>query len=51
MRAPLSLAAAVVISLAAVANAAAAPTPMTLAFDHVVLTTPATPDTVLISPS
>ncbi len=51
MKALLKLAAAGVVSLAVVATAAAAPTPMTLEFDHVVLSTPATPDTVLTSPS
>jgi len=43
--------AAAVLSLTVVDSATAAPAPLSLTFDHAVLTTPATPDTVLVSPA
>jgi hypothetical protein len=43
--------AAVALSLTVVETATAAPAPVSLTFDHAVLSTPATPDTVLVSPA
>jgi uncharacterized repeat protein (TIGR01451 family) len=40
-----------ILSLTVVESAAAQPAPVTLTFDHAVLSTPATPDTVIVSPA
>jgi uncharacterized repeat protein (TIGR01451 family) len=40
-----------ILSLVVVDAAAAQPAPVTLTFDHAVLSTPATPDTVLVAPA
>jgi len=47
----LCILAASILSLTIVPAAAAQPAPVTLTFDHAVLTTPATPDTVIVSPA